>query len=223
MVPRPFCACSTVFCVCLPCDFCHSRLAFFWSAACFVLFLHAFPTTFVIFLWFGFSFLHVIPTADTSCHSLFLFIVLLHISFYAYPFTQKNLGLCGPDNVDWIKRVLGPICLHLPKPFCQGIVFCGKFVFCGRSIFCYRFAFCCRLLSLALISLDLSCSSVFLVDLSALLFIGLSFSWAFGYGFAKMGINTFFVKDYKRVQLKEGKKSPSPHIYIHINLIIILA
>ena len=171
MVPRPFCACSTVFCVCLPCDFCHSRLAFFWSAACFVLFLHAFPTTFVIFLWFGFSFLHVIPTADTSCHSLFLFIVLLHISFYAYPFTQKNLGLCGPDNVDWIKRVLGPICLHLPKPFCQGIVFCGKFVFCGRSIFCYRFAFCCRLLSLALISLDLSCSSVFLGGLSALRFV----------------------------------------------------
>ena len=223
VVPRPFCAYSTVFCVCLPCHFCHSRLAFFWSAACFVLFLHVFPATFVIFLWFGFSFLHVIPTTDTSCRSLFLFIVLLHISFHAYPFTQKNLGLCGLDNVDWIKRVLGPICLHLPKPFCKGTIFCGKSIFCGRSVFCYKFAFCCRLLSLALISLDISCSSVFLVGLLALLFIGLSSSWAFGYGFAKMGINTFFVKDYKRVQLKEGKKSPFPQIYIHINLIIILA
>ena len=27
--------------------------------------------------------------------------------------------------------------------------------------------------------------------------------------------NTFLVKDYKRVQLKEGKKSPYPHIYLH--------
>ena len=115
MVPWPFCVCSTVFYVCLPRHFYRSRLALFWSAACFVLFLHAFSATFVIFLWFGFSFLHVIPTADTSCHSLFLFIVLLYINFHTYPFTQKNLGLCRPDNVDWIKRVLGPICLCLPS------------------------------------------------------------------------------------------------------------
>ena len=184
MVPQPFCACSTIFCVCLPHRFCRSRLALFWFAACFVLFLHVFPATFVIFLWFGFSFLHVIPAADTSCCSLFLFIVLLHISFHAYPFIQKNLGLCGPDNVDWIKRVLGPICLCLSKSFCQGTVLCGRYVFCGR------FAFCYRLLSLAFLSFDLSCSLVFLVGLWALLFIGLSSSWAFGYGFAKMGINT---------------------------------
>ena len=228
VVPRPFCACSTVFCVYLPRHFCYSKLALFWSATCFVLFLHAFPATFVIFLWFGFSFLHVIPTANTSCCSLFLFIVLLHISFHAYSFTQNNLGLCGPDNVDWIKRVLGPICLCLPKPFCQGTVLCGRSVFygrfefcyrsvykriwkrvlspiylylpkpfcqgtvfCGRSIFynisvfCCRFAFCCRLFSLAVISLDLSCSSVFLVGLWALLFIGFSSIWAFGHGFKK--------------------------------------
>ena len=113
MVPRPFCVCSTVFYVCLPRHFYRSRLALFWFAACFVLFLHAFSAMYVIFLWFGFSFLHVIPVAATSCHSLFLFIVLLYISFHTYPFTQKNLGLCGPDNVDWIKRVLGPICLCL--------------------------------------------------------------------------------------------------------------
>ena len=153
MVPWPFCVCSAIFCVCLPRRFCRSRLALFWSAMCFVLFLHAFPTTFVIFLWFGFSFLHVIPATDTSCRSLFLFIVLLHISFHAYPFIQKNLGLCGPNNVDWIKRVLGPIYLHLPKPFYQG------------TVFCCRFAFCYRLLSLAFLSLDLSCSLVFLVGL----------------------------------------------------------
>ena len=51
----------------------------------------------------------MILAADTSCRSLSLFIVLLHINFHAYPFIQKNLGPCGPDNVDWIKRVLGPI------------------------------------------------------------------------------------------------------------------
>ena len=182
---RPFCACSTVFCVCLPRSFCWSKLVLFRSAACFVLFPHTFSATFVIFLWFGFSFLHVIPVADTSCHSLFLFIVLIHISFHVYPFTQKNLGLCGPDNVDWIKRVLGPICLCLPEPFCQGTVLCGRSVFCCRSVFYYRFAFCCRLLSLALISLDLSCSSIFLVGLWALFFIGFSSIWAFGHGFKK--------------------------------------
>ena len=165
---RPFCAYSTVFCVCLPCHFCHNRLVLFRSAACFVLFLHVFPATFAIFLWFGFSFLHVIPAADTSCHSLFLFVMLLHISFHAYPFIQKNLGLCRLDNVDWIKRVLGPICLCLSKPFSQ------------RTVFCDRFVFCCRSISLALLSLDLSCSLVFLAGLRALLFIGLSSSW---YGF----------------------------------------
>ena len=115
----------------------------------------------------------MIPAVDTSCHSLYLFFVLLHISFHAYPFIQKNLGLCGPNNVDWIKRVLGPICLCLPKPFYQRTVFCDRFVFCGRFVFYYRS------LSLALLSLDLSCSLVFLVGLRALLFIGLSFTWAF--------------------------------------------
>ena len=177
MVPQPFFACFTIFCVCLPHHFCRNRLTLFWSAACFVLFLHAFPATFVIFLWFGFSFLHVIPAADTSYRSLFLFIVLLHINFHAYPFIQKNLGLYGPDNVDWIKRVLGPICLYLPKPSCQRTVFYGRFVFC------------CRFISLALLSLDLSCSLVFLPGLWALLFIGLHSIWVFGYGFEKMGIN----------------------------------
>ena len=146
------------FCVCFPHRFCPSRFVLFCFAACFVLFLHKFPAMFIIFLWFGFSFLFftwflllTLPIADTSCCSLFLFVVLLHINFQAYPFIQKNLGLCGPNNVDWIKRVLGPICLCLSKPFCQRTVLCSKFIFCYRS------------LSLALLSLDLSCSSVFLV------------------------------------------------------------
>ena len=92
-MPRPFCACSTVFCVCLPCRFCCSRLVLFRSAACFVLFLHMFPATFVIFLWFGFSFLHVIPAIDTFCRSLFLSLcffisvftpILLHKRIWAF-------------------------------------------------------------------------------------------------------------------------------------------
>ena len=163
----------TIFCDCLPRRFYRSRLALFWSAVCFVLFLRAFPAIFVIFLWFGFSFLHVILAADTSYCSLFLFIVLLHISFHTYLFIQKDLGLCGPNNVDWIKRVLGPIYLYLLKPFYWRAVFCNK------SVFCYKFVFCCRLLFLAFLSLDLSCSLVFLVGLWALLFIGLSSAWAF--------------------------------------------
>ena len=173
VVPRPFCACFTIFYVCLPHRVCRSRLVLFCSTACFVLFLHTFPATLVIFLWFGSSFLHMIPATDTFCCFLFLFFVLLHISFHVYPFIQKILGICGPDNVDWIKRVLGPIYLCLPKPSCQRIVFCGRFVFC------------CRSLSFALLSLDLSCSLVFLVGLWALLFIRFSSIWAFGHGFKK--------------------------------------
>ena len=169
----PFCAYSTVFCVCLPCRFYRNRLVLFCSAACFALFLHAFPATFVIFLWFGFSFLHVILATNTSCRSLFLFVMLLHIIFHAHPFIQKNLGLCGPDNVDLIKRVLGPICLCLPKSFCQ------------RTIFYGRFVLYCKSLSLTLLSLDLSCPLVFLAGLWALLFIGLSSVWDFGHGFKK--------------------------------------
>ena len=46
------------------------------------------------FLWFDSSFLHAVPAANTFCCSLFL-----HISFHSYPFIQKNLGLCEPNNV----------------------------------------------------------------------------------------------------------------------------
>ena len=160
VVLRPFCTCSTIFCVCLPRRFCRNRLVLFYFAAwlylissrisCCVL---SFPLVWLL--------LHAIPAADTSCCSLFLFIVFFHFSSHVYlSFIQKDLGLCGPNNVDWIKRVLGPIYLHLPKPFCQ------RTVFCGNALFCNRFVFCCRSLSLAFLSLDLSCS--------------LSSWWAFG-------------------------------------------
>ena len=162
VVLEPLCTCFTIFCFCLlsfPCRFCHSRLALFCSAACLYLISSCISCCVCHFLWFCFSFLHVILAADTSYWFLFLFIVLLHISFHTYLFIQKDLGLCGPNNVDWIKRVLGPICLYLPKSFYWRTVFYGKVVFY------YRFVFYCRSLSLAFLSLDLSYSLVFLVGL----------------------------------------------------------
>ena len=68
---RPFCACSTVFCVCLSCRFCHNRLVLFRSTTCFVLFLHVFPATFVIFLlvWLFF------PSRDSCCWHFLPFLV----------------------------------------------------------------------------------------------------------------------------------------------------
>ena len=200
MVLRPLCACSTILYFCLilfsRC-FCHSRIALFRSIVCHCLISSCVSCCVCHFLWFEFSFLNIIPAIDTSCYFLFLFIVFLHISFHTYYFIQKDLGFCGPNNVDWIKRVLGPICLDLLKPFCRTAVFYGRFVFCCR------FAFCCRSLSLTFLSLDLSCFLVFLMGLWALLFIELSFVWAFEscfllgflphglfrYGFAKMCIN----------------------------------
>ena len=121
VVLRLLCTCSIVFCFCLilflRC-FHHSRLVLFRSTACLCLISSCVSCCVCHFLWFDFSFLHAIPATDTSCCSLFLFIVFLHISFHAYPFIQKDLGLCGPDNVDWIKLVLGPICLDPLKPLC---------------------------------------------------------------------------------------------------------
>jgi len=147
VVLRPFCAYFTIFCFCLlsfPRRFCLSRLVLFHSTTCFCLISSRVSCCVCHFLRFGFSFLHVIPAADTSCYSLFLFIVLLHISFHAYLFIQKDLGLYGPNNVDWIRRVLSPICLYLPKPFCWRTVFYGRFVLCCRFVICCRSLFCCR-------------------------------------------------------------------------------
>ena len=120
VVLRALCACSTIFYFCLlsfPYHFGYSRLALFRSAACLCLISSCVSYCVCHFLWFNFSFLHAIFTADISWYSLFLFIVLLHISIHAYPFIQKDLCLCRPDNDNWIKRILGPICLDLSKSF----------------------------------------------------------------------------------------------------------
>ena len=160
--------CSTIFCFCLlsfpRCFYC-SRLVLLHSAVCLCLVSSCISYCVYHFLWFGFSFLHTILAVNTSCYSLFLFIVLLYIIFHTYPFIQKGLCLCRLNNVVWIKRVLGSICLDLSKQFCWRTVFCGWFVFYCRFVFCCRSAFCCRLLSLAFLSLDLSCFSIFLVGL----------------------------------------------------------
>ena len=124
--------------------FCHSRFVLFCSTVCLCLISSWVSYCVCHFSLIWFSFLHMIPTADTSCCSLFLFIVLLHISFHADLFIQKNLGLCGPNNVNWIKRVMDPICLYLPKPLWQRTVSCGRFVFCCKFVICCRSTFCSR-------------------------------------------------------------------------------
>ena len=99
VVLRPLCDCSTILCFCLlsfPRYFCRSRLVLFRSAMCFCLISSCVSYCVCHFLWFGFSLYHSIPTTDTSCCSLFLFIVLFHIGFHAYLFIQKDLGFCGP-------------------------------------------------------------------------------------------------------------------------------
>ena len=96
------------------------------------MFVISFSLAFLSFTHFLLLTLPIIPCFFSSCFFISVFKPIF--------FIQKDLGLCGPNNVDWIKKVLGPICLCLPKPFY------------GRSVFC------CRLLSLAFLSLDLSCS-----------------------------------------------------------------
>ena len=46
-------------------------------------------------VWLFFSFLHAIPATDTSCCSLFLFIVLLHISFHTYLLYKRIWAFMG--------------------------------------------------------------------------------------------------------------------------------
>ena len=63
----PLCACSTIFYFCLlsfPHCFSCSRLVLFCSASCFVLFLHTFPATFVIFFFLVWLFF---PSHDSCC------------------------------------------------------------------------------------------------------------------------------------------------------------
>ena len=120
VVLQPLCTCFTIFCFCLllfPRRFYRSRLVLFCFVACLCLISSRISCCVCHFLQFDFSFLHAFPATDASCCSLFLFIVLFHISFHTCPFIQEDLAFCGPNNVDQLKRVLGPIYLDLSKPF----------------------------------------------------------------------------------------------------------
>ena len=84
---QPLCVYSTIFCFCFlsfPRRFYRRRVVLFRSAACLCLISSCISYCVCHFLWFSFSFLHTILAVDTSCYSLFLFIVLLHISFHTY-------------------------------------------------------------------------------------------------------------------------------------------
>ena len=155
----------------------------------FPVFVISFSLAFLSFTQFLLLTLPVVPCFFSSCIFILVFTPII--------LYKRILAFCGQNNVNWIKRVFGPICPDLLKPFYWRIVFCGRSIFCYKFVFCCRFAFYCRSLSLALLSLGLSYSLVFLVGLWALLFIGLFSVWAFGYRFAKMGNN----KSKNQIQL----------------------
>ena len=95
VVLQPFCACSIVFCVCLPCRFCHSRSVLFRSTVCLYLISSCVSRCICLFLQFGFSSLHAFLATNTSCCSLFPFTVLFHISFYAYLLYKRIWAFMG--------------------------------------------------------------------------------------------------------------------------------
>ena len=90
----PFCAYSTIFCICLPRRFCRSRLALFYSAAWLCL-IFSRVSCYVLSFPLVWLFLHAIPTADTSCCSLFLFIVLFHFISHAYLLYKRIWAFVG--------------------------------------------------------------------------------------------------------------------------------
>ena len=74
VVLRPLCAFSTIFYFCLlsfPHHFYYSRLALFCSAACLCLISSCVSCCVCHFLWFGFSFLYVIPAVPCFFSSCF--------------------------------------------------------------------------------------------------------------------------------------------------------
>ena len=123
----------------LHCLLCLSPTSFLSWQICFVLlrgsvlFLHTFSVVFVIsfnlaFLFFTRFLLLTLPAVPCFFSPCFFISVFTPIFLI-----QKDLDFCGLNNVDWIKKVLGPIFLYLPKPFCQRTVFCGRFIFCCKS------------------------------------------------------------------------------------------
>ena len=100
------------FCVCFPHHFCRSKLVLFRFAACFVLFLHKFPAMFIIFLWFGFSFLFftwfllltlpVVPCFFLSCFFISIFKpILLYKRIWAFVDQIMLIGSKG----SWVQFV----------------------------------------------------------------------------------------------------------------------
>ena len=55
--------------------------------------------------------------------------MFLHISFHTYSFIQEDLGLCGPNNVDWIKRVLAQFALIYQSHFAKELYFVANLYF----------------------------------------------------------------------------------------------
>ena len=167
------------------CRFCYSKLVLFHFAAYLCLISSCVSYCVCHFLWFGISFLHAIPTANTSCYSLFLFIVLFHISFHAYLFIQKDLGLCGPNNVDWIKRVLGPMSLSIEAILLENCITWQNYILLQICIL-LQIAFSCIYFFGPLLLFGLLGGP-----------LGLTFSSGFplygllGMDLQKMGINTF--------------------------------
>ena len=124
----------------IPTLFLPQQISFVSFCCTSVLFLHVF-LVFIIsfnlaFLSFTQFLLLTLPAVPCFFSSCFFILVFTLILLY-----KRIWAFCGPNYVAWIKRVLGLICLDLSKPFC------------------------CRSLSLALLSLGLSCSLVFFVGL----------------------------------------------------------
>ena len=125
-------------------------------------FSFSFGLAFLSFTWFLLLTPPAVPCFFSSC-------------FFILAFTPiKDLGLYGPNNIDWIKRVLGQICLYLLKSFCWKTVFCGRSVFCCKFVICCKSAFCCR----SAADLYSFFGPFFLFDLLGGP-LGLDFYWAF--------------------------------------------
>ena len=90
VVLRPFCACSIVFCVCLPCLFCHNRLVLFRSATCCLIssrvscYICHFPLVWLFFLSRDSYCWHFLPfLVSFRCASSYQF---SRLSFYTKEF-----------------------------------------------------------------------------------------------------------------------------------------
>ena len=94
VVLRLFCACSIIFCVCLPRRFYRSKLALFCSTTWLCL-ISSHVSYCVLSFPLVWLFLHAIPTADTSCCSLFIFILLFHFSSHAYLLYKRIWAFVG--------------------------------------------------------------------------------------------------------------------------------